>query len=122
MLQLNFSNHKVLQKDPYFYISSSVSTIEPVYIQGYFTSWTRIQEAYLYPDPKHCIFLSTHLSPSTLSTHLPFYLLSFLFLSIFSFSSIIMFMASFSTHLHFFLFPFLLIIFNCLIFLIFLLL
>ena len=30
---------------------------ETVYFLGFFTSWIRIrsQEAYLYPDPKHCL-------------------------------------------------------------------
>ena len=39
------SKQKVLQKDPYFYVSSSN---EPVDFLGFFTSWIRAD-----PDPKH---------------------------------------------------------------------
>ena len=54
---LKISIHKVLQKDPYLYVSSSIFTLSPCIFRRLFSSWIwiRIQTAYLYadPDPKH---------------------------------------------------------------------
>ena len=51
------SKHKVpvLKNYPYFLFPVFYSPNEPVYFLVFFTSWIRIQEAYLYadPDPKH---------------------------------------------------------------------